>query len=71
MSPTGSEKLTESPGYRLSFVVRACVIVSNARGWIDLTESTRKGLGWEKAYSHLEARLRVSLIDYSGVFKRL
>lgn len=45
--------------------------VSNARGWIDITESTRKGLGWEKAYSDLEARLRVSLIEYSGVFKRL
>lgn len=45
--------------------------VSNARGRIDITESTRKGLGWEKAYSDLEARLRVSLIEYSGVFKRL
>ena len=45
--------------------------VTDARGWIDITESTRKAPGWEKAYSDLEARLRVLLIEYSGVFKRL
>ena len=45
--------------------------VSNARGWIDITESTRKELGWEKADSDSEACLRVSLIEHPGVFMRL